>query len=226
MSPDEIARFHSSEPLWLHKGSIRVTLLPERGGRVAGLWLGNAQLVFPIEGLTIETESGGGVFETSFSQYKVAQTTSALVSMQYTVQREDFSGLILSKKVSIHGAEVVFEFSRRNSGDQPRSILDTIRFSFSKPFGLSAYAELRKPEKRTLTMPLSYLGHCSSGADVTLNLPSGPICLSISDTKLRELRLWSRPTDLSCVAIFIFEQNTLEQCGSSSDYQITLRVCG
>lgn len=226
MTVRDIGDFHHTRGLEIVRGDIRLLLLPDHGGRIAGLWVGGRQVADPILNAALDVDSSADVFEASDEPYDVVESADDRVTLERTLRvRTDFAGVVYRKTYRISDGSLLLTSSRRNTSGRQVRLYDNLRFRFLKEYGDAVSFAVRSPTTEQLGMPVNYGGACAEGnarCDVTLTGAGYALDLLAEDPQLEKLCLWSRPADGYALLILRYRPFTLAPGASAPEYHVRL----
>jgi len=226
VTPRDIEEFHHTRGLTLRHGEIVLHLLPERGARMAGLWLSGRQVVDPILNAAVDSEAVAEVFEAATEPFEVVEAGENHATFERLLRdRPDFAGVVYRKSIRIQDGSVLVSSERRNTSAREVLLNDALRFRFLKDYAAHVSCDLRAPACERLDAPINARLEFPAEprrCDLTFHAPGYAVNLCCEDERLEALRLAARPADGFAQAVLTFKPQTLPPGGASPAYRVTL----
>jgi len=223
MGRPEIEAFHGCRGEMLKDGDLSVLILPERGGRIAGIWIDGVQMVDPILNAALDVESGAEIFEAGFSAYKVLESDERNIVMERKlVDRPEFAGLIFRKRYALRDGRVHVSSVRTNASNGEIRCADHLRYRFFKDFGDGARIVIEDPTPIAFTLPINGKVECAGGCRYTVHGAGYAMGVRVQDERLESLSVWSRSGNAYALTILNYRENALAPGESSAAYEVVL----
>jgi hypothetical protein len=224
MTVEQILAFHGCEGIVLREGELSMLVLPDRGGRVAGIWIDGVQMADPILNLGLDVESSAEVYEAGFSAHEITEHSDrAIVLERRIVDRPEFEGIVYRKSYSLEGGEIRLSSNRRNTSRRAVALADHLRFRFFKDYGRDLRIEMEKPGPEVFETPVNAKPDCQARCRLAVIGEKYRMGLDVEDERLDSVSLWARAANAYGMVILNYRENVLAPGAESHEYAVTLR---
>ena len=225
MTAEDIEAFHQTRGVLLKDGGLRLLALPERGGRIAGLWDGASQMIDPILNAALDLDSYSEVFEAGYAPFTVLERGPSHVTLERTLsERREFAGVAYRRTIRLDRGAAHLTFARLNRSQRTVRLHDSVRFRFLKDYGAEASFTVASPTRGTLSLPVNYRGVFADSRECrfTAHGDGYAVELSVNDPRLEHLSLWARKNDGNSLAIVQFLPLELPP-GAGAEYHLLMQ---